>query len=250
MNLPPELLEKLKKLLSLQERAGTQAEAENAAAKIQEMCLKYNLDMQSVKDSANKEDNLIEKEEFDLNTTQGKSDGTWVVSLWKVLSVHNMCTIIKINNGTREGKVSVIGLPINIAFVQYAFDQLYSKIKTIEKIAWDEYQKALPSEKRGTFRRGFYVGAVAGINHKLEQQKEALKKQFEETMAEENLTSLMVTNEKAIEEFIQETFSNLHKTKARKMISQDGNQLGYEKGKQLDINKGIGNKSTNQLRLN
>ena len=99
------------------------------------------------------------------------------------------------------------------------------------KEAWSFYQSINGPEKRGTFNRGYFIGAVNAIYDRLEEMQ---KQQAA------NVTALVLTNEVAIREKKEELFSgNLRDGKAKKSSSNHGASLGYRDGKNVNINGGL-----------
>ena len=156
------IIAKIQKLINLQEGAeavGSYAEAENAAARVQDILMKYNLDLETVKGSTIR----TRAEFFDgwigLKDKAGKSESFWVPKLYTAIGNNNLCRVTTYTDG-----IMILGRKEQVDLVLYISEQMISKIRIAEKFAWKEY---IGEEKRGTFRRGFFDGATVGINSRL-----------------------------------------------------------------------------------
>jgi hypothetical protein len=170
MALDPKIIEKIQKLINLEEGArsvGSLHEAENAAARLQEFLMKYNLDMETVKAATIEKKAEMDNIVIECDEKQDKRESNWVPTLYIAIANNNLCTIY--TNGT---KVRIFGHKINVSIVAYIAEQMIAKIRIAEKMSWASYEKANPDgEKRGTFRRGFFKGAGIGIGVRLRQQR-------------------------------------------------------------------------------
>lgn len=252
--IPPEIFEKIKKLLSLQEGTTFQAEAENAAAKIQEILLKYNIDSQTyqnLKDGKNQQvTQLVVSIEVNLNKYQSKTDGNWVMILFHVMASNNLCLAYQSRNmGLKydQGKVVIVGSEVNVQIVEYLGLSLIPRMESAYKYAWTHHGGST-GEKRNTFRRGFMIGCLTGIAKKLKEQKEAME------AANNSITALMVVSNRGIQEYMAS--NNLDKgmrksNAGRLRESNDSQRLGYEAGRKMELTKGVGNREeTGRNRLN
>src|SRR3989339_868143 len=101
--IPKKIYDVLKKLMNLKEGAekiGSIHEAENAAARINEILLKYNLELSEIKFS---EKSKIEYDETALPgivfedgifKNKRKNEGNWVQLLYMIISKHNLCKVV------------------------------------------------------------------------------------------------------------------------------------------------------------
>lgn len=160
------IMDKIQKLMNLKEGAtsvGSYAEAENAASRIQDILMKYNLDIEQVQGHS-----IRKRAEFfngwvDLSQKFDKRESFWVPKLYGAIGQNNLCRI-----GIFQDGISIIGRKEQTELVLYIADQMIAKIRIAEKYAWNGYEG---EEKRGTFRRGFFEGAVHGINNRLREEK-------------------------------------------------------------------------------
>jgi hypothetical protein len=101
---------------------------------------------------------------------------------------------------------------------------------------WRQYEG---KEKKGTFKRAYYSGACSAIEMKLIQQK----KQMESDNS--HITTMVVSNEQAITDKVNDLFGDNIKTKQKKATKgMDGFIIGAQDGRNLEINKGLENQAS------
>lgn len=237
------VIAKIQKLINLQEGAeavGSIHEAENAAMRVQEYLLKYNLSISDVKTAKIAEKAKIGVTNFDLNPHQAKTEANWVRNLFWAISKYYLCKALH-NAYTPgyfgkydQGTMRIIGEENNVAIVMYTVEQLLSKIHISEKLSWKSYHGY---EKRNAFKRGFLIGAVNGIEKKLEDQQRK--------MVEENnsMALMVITKKKELSEYVNTHFRVKSTSSNSRLSGIDGKTRGYEAGYNMNINKGMGNSS-------
>ena len=241
MEIENNILERIQKLLNLQkgaEAVGSLHEAELAAVRVHELLLKYNLDIADVTGFVKPEASKIDRfDERDI--VNPKNEGQWIHALYHILCRHNFCRLVIINRGDLK-YASLIGTKVNVESVKFLGDQLENRIRLAEKDAW---RRNLSSEKRNAFRRGFFIGAVRGIDDQL-----ILKKREEEAF-NNKVTALVISNKDKLDKFMNDEFHNLKNGKPTRVSASNGMGMGYEKGRSMSINNGItGNTARPQLR--
>ena len=237
------ILEKIQKLLTLQKGAeaiGSLHEAELAATKAGELLLKYNLDLADVTGFQKPESTDIHR--FDeREIINPKNEGQWIHSLYHVISRHNFCKMIRITIRGGEDYVSIIGTKDNVESVKFISQQVESRIRTAESHAW---KRNLSDEKRNAFRRGFFMGAVRGIDVQLTEKRK------QDEMANNKVTTLVVVTGAKLDKFIQNEFHHLRSGKATRGLSaNNGYAAGHAEGRSMNINKGVGGSTINNKYL-
>lgn len=247
MSIDPKILERLKKLLALEEGAkalDSLEEAAVAASKIQSLLLTYNLELADVQShiaGSKKEDFEIRR--IKVKDLQSKIEGKWIKRLFTKLCKYNLCeNIVIYSPGHRqEDEIAIIGLTTNIDIVEFLAMQLIERLKTIEGRFWRGYSGPT---KRNAYKRAFLMGAAIGIGDKLQIQWEAAQQ------SSVSVTALVVNNKIAIQNFIQAEMGNINTGKASAPLSgTDAMVKGYQTGKNMDIHKGLDDKKANGLRL-
>lgn len=269
--LDPKIIEKIQKLINLEEGAraiDSKAEAENAASRIQEMLMKYNLDREQVMASQIKSKLEFFDGWIDLTHLADKRESFWVSRLYYAIARNNLCKAYPSNTS-----IWIIGEKHQVALVQYIAEQLLAKIRIAEKMEWKKYDADITNwqkEKRGTWRRGFYQGAAHGIDQRLERDG----KEMEQT---HNPFAVMIINKKKmVDDYMDEKYFKKQREEAeqraqwerdnpkaaekqrkaaesrakklakrkgpRQISSNEGWRSGYDAGLNMEINKGIDHK--------
>jgi hypothetical protein len=233
-HIPEDLLRKLHALLAkTEDRGASAAEAESAALKVQELLLKHNLSLSDVEGKSKKGKRNFNKGLFDLAGVQKRHDSNWVACLINILSQHNLCVAI---HSPMHKRMMVLGEAHNIEIILYFTDMLIPKIEAACRNAWGNYSGY---EKRNTFRRGFLLGCVSGINAKLHLQKMQMEQQ------NNSITALVRVSNAELEIFKNEivgpTAPNKKAGKTRK--SEESRGIGFRAGQNMEMNKGLSDNS-------
>ena len=229
---------KLAKMIKLQEGAekiGSLEEAAAAAAMVQTLLLKYNLEMSDL--DLGKEAPPTTNDVLDLSEVYGwnKSSGPWMISLINTLSRHNLCGIVQLkrfnSNNQPVMAIRVFGKRENIDAVLMLSSQLIHRLKEMVKVSWKSYEGY---EKKNTYMRGYLTGAVTGIGVKLAENQIEIEK------ANIGMTALMVTSDKVIKSAIEDFYKGGLKSSTNKRLKGTGGlQNGFRDGKNMSINKAI-----------
>lgn len=239
---PDTLIEKIQKLMALQSGATTEHEAANAAARIQEMLTKYNLEMHQIESHQSKKSDPIERTDLDLNPYSGKSDSDWVLRLLNAICRTNFCRLVEIKNGTLKGKGAIVGKVENATVAIMMLDYLVPEIKRLASQYWASYDGY---EKKNAFKRGFYRGCVAVIRQRLFEQMEQSKAEVV------GVTALVVQTDNQLQIRMQEIFPRLATApKASSLSGNDGRYHGNLAGSKIGLNKQVSNSSSNRGMLN
>lgn len=152
---------KIRKLLALGERAGTEAEANAAMNAAHRLLAEYNLDMDSILASSGEK---MEAIITDDSTPSNLRNTAWVDSIWGAISRLYFCeAFFRTKHATKERFYCVMGKPSNIAIVKYIAQYL---VNTCEELAIDEGREAAQEMAdegvtlnirawRGSFKVGF-----------------------------------------------------------------------------------------------
>ena len=235
------VLEQIQKLLNFEGR--TQAEIETATALANKLLLKYNLSIADVEGHIRKDRGKIVQDDFGLDDYQAKTDGSWVMSLVNVIARHNMCQAIHYPDHYQrygQGFMRLVGMNHNIEIATYMILALITKIESMYKIAWKEYQANDGCEKRNTYRRGYCLGFVRGLNEKL--YAENVKSVKENS----NMGIVLYDNKKLIHEYIDQNLGGTVKGNPNAAVSKrsyDGTQAGLRDGRNVQLNRGVGSSS-------
>jgi len=170
--LPPEIIEKLRKIQELSQRGGTTEEAATATALLTTLLKKYGLTAEELQTSERgKRKGRYEFRDLKANPSQLQ----WQIALAYSLAKHSSCEVlVRADLNT----VQLFGLPVHVATATQLFSYLKQALKRLNGDAWTLYIKRLAktaaphNRKRSTFDRSFYLGAVAEIYRRLCEQAE------------------------------------------------------------------------------
>lgn len=241
-----------KKAESAQE-IGSLEEAQLFINKANQLLVKYNLEQVDV--MTKETGNTCIGEEVMTGEIHGwnKTDSLWVNKLYARVAKYNFCDAvfsmpywiydygedgIRTPNKKKWVKpyVTIIGEPHNIEMVKYICSHIIPKLKKLQSKRWKELQGQI-SEKKNTFKRGYFSGAVMGIANKLYDQQKTNEKKYE------GLPGLIKLNEVAVKEKTDEIFPELGRTRSRGLSGVTGAAVGRKDGRNMNINKGISNNS-------
>lgn len=235
------LKEKIRKLLALQEGAhkvGSIQEAANAADKIRALLMKHNLDLYSIQKEGQEE--TTDEIKVDTGAYSTKTEGDWVAELAAVIAKFNLCTVI----GTPKARsyIYLIGKPSNTELCWYIIEQLINRLRPMAREAFKVYTGP---EKRNTFIRGFYRGAVQGIHKQLAEK--ARKEEYDADQDRSNgllgTTALMTVNMVAKHNADNQAYIKaryrVKPGRATRLSSLSGRAAGQKAGYGMSINSGL-----------
>lgn len=102
------IVERIKKLMALAEKGGTEAEADAAMAKVQEILTKYNLSMGDTRLTQDKD------EQFERQSVTFEWNASWISIVYHAVAELYFCKMWNEPNGTRDRKAVLLGKPVNI----------------------------------------------------------------------------------------------------------------------------------------
>lgn len=261
------VLQKLKKLQKLYDGAkaiNSEAEAQNAAAKIQNLLTQYNLSMSDV---YNTEDEDTSKnavtEDHVGDEWFRKIGGAWDQAMLLNICKYNFCYLIislthetRVNrNGRhvceRRKKYRIIGRPENIAVCKWLFDVMVRNFVRLSKERYVEYMaddkqalmRLFTGESRMSldrFQRSYLFGVAKGLGDKLREERER------EKQAQVQVNALVLRNDAAVQNYVAEKYPNLGEGETAHIGSLSAMRKGQEDGRNANITRGgITNSSVN-----
>lgn len=235
--------DKIRKLLALQKGAediDSIEEAANAAAQIQKLLFKYNLELSQIED---KDESNIGHNDYDLKERHGynKTQGQWLLTLYTVISKYNMCKVIYMKSQSEPSRpvTKVFGEQHNVQVVLDLCLGLVGQIKALEKKRWKEVE--FVEINRAAFRRAYFMGCVMGIAERLKEEKEEAERQWN------GMTDLMVVNDEALAIRVTEVLGETKTSANRKLSNNRGKEMGYEDGKEMRAKRGVTHKDLEKL---
>lgn len=264
------ILSKLKKLQRLYEGAkaiNSEAEAANAAAKIQNLLTQYNLsmaDLDSVADDSQK--SSVTEDQLDDRWSR-KTGGAWDQLLLYGICKYNFCyTIVsqkhtsRITSGGRlvyevRRKFIVIGEQQNIEVVKWLFAVLSRQLYELSKKRYKEYLaddsqaliRSFTGEKRmspAKFHRSYLAGAAKGVQDRLKEERDR------ELQAQVQVNALVLRTDKKLDDYPAEKYPKLGKARPEHIGSYQAMRQGMEDGRNVTISKaGLTAENTNLNQL-
>jgi len=218
-----DIIEKIQKLLALA-NSSNENEAKLAAAKAQELLIKYNLSMSQIET----DENRYEMELIATGKGRISSEYLYIQSL---LCEFYFVRIVKskrvIYDGfwpKNEAVYLIFGAEHNIKIAKYVDEFLVQAFQRLFK------QYRIKTNAPATSKHSFYLGLYHGLR---EQLLSTIKKVEQET-------GLVVVNDANLDEWIQEQMK-IKQTKDHKVDNVDNAAInsGYQEGKKLTISKGL-----------
>jgi len=233
-------MSRVRKLLRLAGNNSNAHEAALAAAKAQEIMLRWKLDAVDVtldSDAPKAVDpvrNYYQNDPID----SGKHLAGWKAFLIGAIARANCCKPVHCNDGRRGTTVRVIGTQANAQTVAYLYTYISREIERLCKAEMRENAEAGFGEANGkAWANSYKRGAVEGVRKVLADLKTRIKTEYAS-----NSTALMILSreETALEQF----YAQQHFGKARASYSGARDSGAYAQGvaagRTISVNRGIG----------
>lgn len=237
------IINRVRKLLALSESPNVN-EAASAAAKAQELILKYNLDLAQIDTGEDDPRKDYMHETIGLGVKRGQVTN-WRRDLMLVLAKYNLCKAIPFIG---MPIISIIGQPHNVEMVQHLYVYLTRQFDRLADEEWDAVKRnnggkapIVYSQIAGNhtplhakkFKSSFGHGAVVSVGQRLRDAMED---------ADAQTTALVVTNEEELER-AQDRFIN-----PKSLVKRDAGpapdyasafSAGVEAGQNVPLNRPI-----------
>jgi len=234
---------KIKKLMALS-KSSNENEAASAAAKAQELLLKYNVELSQVENvSLDREDTRLVsefKELFGLNVIQWKRDLAFSVAK------ANMCKGVSSGRG-----MYFLGKKHNIEIVEFLYETI---VRDLERIAEEKWKQILALRDMQsqfpqlnlftdyslmhvhgkTWKASFYVGAVKTVKERLEENLTELQ------VDNPNLSALITTEDVRLQNFFRQQFPSTTKVHGASASYRAAYESGRIAGREVQFKRGVG----------
>lgn len=222
--------EKLKKLIRHRDSAeevGNLEEAESFAQKIQEIALKYGVEVSKLDVHDQEKINAPADREINLTDYMTRHESDWIMKLFSATSRGNMCKVV--TNKARTW-IHIFGYEHNIEIAIYMAEQLIPRFRQLSKEDFKAYRGLT---KRNTYIRGWLQGAAQAISERLVETLDKAKQQNTQ------INALIVKSDFAIKEYRATKYPSMKPLNNRSLQGLDGRAKGYNTGKSISINKGV-----------
>ena len=223
-----DLIQRLQKVRALTE-SSVPGEAAAAAAKLQEILLKYNLEMEDIEEDSPVPHDKYVKEELELGVTSGNMIN-WRRILLSGIARSLMCAAFGYQ-GTR--KMVIVGQGHNIEIVRHFYDYLSSEISRLADVTWAK-ARIRTREHARSWKSSFYNGAVDIVVQRLEEKYQQVSNQDSHTQA------LVLRNERDLDDAVGHLIGRVRKNTVRQRHSKAGYSRGVRAGKRVNLDRPVG----------
>lgn len=258
------LLNRITALLDKTEENGcTVEEAASAAAKVQELLLKYNLDMaEIIRVKGQRSEDITHKEGIPISIHKFTMKG-WRIRLMDGIAQHNFCKMLY-----RRGQNTfiLIGREVDVKVVEQLYhsvsnqleDRCNKEAKEAELLGTIASNWPAPNNTQ-TWKSSFFDAAVSAVWRKLREEQAKAEHQAAAKTAPTSLfgapilpagavnpvSALVVTTRKQVEEYAQQQFQpkNARWSYGSKLGNDDGYEAGTRAGR--DVSGKLGVKGNN-----
>lgn len=231
---------KLEKLIRHRDSAknlGNIQEAEAFALKIQELALKYGIEISKLNPNQQDDLNKVIVKTISLSKHYRRHESRFVISMFHATAKGNMIFAI---GSFDEQSIDYVGYEHNIDLAEYLADQLIPRLR---ELARRDFKKYAGNTKRNTYLRGWYLGAVKAI-------KERLTETLKSHEANSQAGGLIRRTELEIRQKAAELYPNARLAGGKPLKGVDGSKRGYQAGKNISFSKGVGNSTAGSKFLN
>ena len=237
VDITADLIQRLQKVRALTD-SSVPGEAAAAAAKLQEILLKYNLEMEDIEDDLPVPDDKYVREELELGVTSGNMIN-WRRILLSGIARSLMCAAFGYQ-GTH--KMVIVGQRHNIEMSRHFYDYLSSEIDRLADATWMKARKRSREHAR-SWKSSFYNGAVDIVVQRLEEKYQQVSKQDSHTRA------LVLRNERDLDDAVGNLIGRVRKNTVRQRHSEAGYNRGVRAGKRVNLDRPVdGDGRANRLR--
>jgi hypothetical protein len=241
------MLELLRRLKALSESKANANEAAAAASKMQELLIKYNIELAEL--DAARETGADYVREF-MDNDDPLTDEEWTGSLIWAVAKYNFCeAVTEWRNHKRT--YALVGEPHNIEIVTFIYEYLKYEIDTLSRTTWivedalgsldSAYKlkgKSGPTAYRSAYehrwKQSFKYGAVSGVT-------EVLKSRWAEARSGTGTgQSLMIIKDGELATALKQFYPNLGYSHASSRRLDDGGyRSGAREGRNIEIGTAV-----------
>jgi len=227
------MIARIKKLMRHAESAqkiGSLAEAETFSAKATELIQEYNIELHLLKFDEQEEDFSQYMYGESISYKDNQSGQRWKLNLVSVLCKHNFCNYTW---KSYSKTFRVYGRMENVDSVVWLYNFLSTGLLRLAQEAHVNRTSEhimMYGDRRYAFLKDYLIGAVVGIDRKLDRQKR-------ESVHAEQITALMVVNKEALGKFLKSQDPTVRTVKMKPMRVGAAYRDGLVAGENYNINK-------------
>lgn len=226
------ILERIKKLWTLSERNANTEEAASAAAKVQELCFKYNLELEAVLAQTGEKKEPYLKYDYLMPETTRFEVG-WKRTLFSSVCRSNFCKSLYI---TGTARMTVIGQKQNFEVACYQYEYLAREIQRLA-IEGAKAQGFFSNKDKRKYIMAFCEGASSAVCSTLYRSYETYSAETSDSKA------LVVVKDKELDAAVKGFYPRLYSGRARRINTGSGYSDGRTAGASITINPGVGSTS-------
>lgn len=226
-----DIIEKIKKLLALS-GSSNEHEASAAAEMVSALALKYNIDLLELQAPTSNY-----KTEDVYNSTKTER---WLSNIIAGLSLVNACKHYLVVQPDGSIKYRIVGKPHNIQVVNSLTEYLIEAIKHSGRNNIVQYN--LNSQGRAQYRKAFRLAASQRLWQRFQEQFDNFNRKDNSLSPTTNalvVSNYYATEQKEIEEFLQNVKFKQTRAKSISLKSSTGYQDGIQAGSTINIGKQV-----------
>ena len=227
MTLTPELVEKLRAIQALAERAGTIEEGAAAAAKMSALLIKHGLttrDLESFVDSP--------ESEVLMNVVEVRQERYRQNLLWAVADAFSCMAILMPGVRKNYGRMMIVGHEHNIIQTEQTWTWLLKLADRMAREAWKNLtpqERLIPTEY--LFIRSWKSGFAEAIARSYAKMKRDLRQEVGESA-----WALVPVMEDQVKKRVDEAFGNaLQQVSPEQVVYEDAFRRGLQAGAQVNV---------------
>lgn len=222
-----DLIQRFQKVRALTE-SSVPGEAAAAASKLQEILLKYNLDMEDIEEDSPDLGDRYVKEDLELGAMSGNMIN-WRRILLSGIARSLMCAAFGYQ-GTP--KMVIVGQKHNIEIVRHFYDYLSHEISRLADTTWEKARRKTREHGR-SWKSSFYNGAVDVVVQRLEEKYQQVSQQDSRTHA------LALRSEQDLDDAVAKMIGRVRKNTVRQRYSKSGYNRGARVGKKFNLDRPV-----------
>lgn len=242
---PAEVMGRIRKLMKLAGNNPNAHEAAAAAAKAQELMLRWKLDSATIAIDEPSADEPVEGYYAHEPLFSGRRIASWRIRLFTTLCSHNSCKpIITTNRGgsTRGSDLRVIGARSNVEMVRWLFGYVAAEI---ERLAVSAHPDGLTRGEGKTWANEFRHGAVVGVGRTLYEMSERVTAEYKATATGTRALMVLDRDRDALRAYIKESGEKFQTrtTSTGSYNNTTARRAGERAGSGISMNRPLGSAS-------